>query len=231
LTEFVGRIEGIGVNLRVTCREAAKPQALFLSVASGGEGFQHVMQRTAALSGYPEVAMALFEPRLSGWNYAGVGCPTYPAAIQFEFETRQAKAMSLLGATPVSLLLQDIQIACAHLREQFPEWPLYLHGRGESAVASLLAALLDPGIAGAVLEELPWSFADRSAFIGVLRVLDIPHAVGLLAPRPVALINRGDGNWSWPARAYGRLGCEGALTSQPDFGSAAAALFPPVRAA
>ena len=85
------------------------------------------------------------------------------------------------------------------------ECRLFLHGKGESALASLLVALVDEHIAGVVLEDLPGSFEDRCPVMGILRVLDIPQAVGLLAPRPVVLVNPGDTNWSWPVRAYKRL--------------------------
>lgn len=230
VSEVMGQVEGMGLSLRMT-RRSRQPRAVFLSVATGGEGGQNVMSGTAALVAHPELLACILEPRLSGWNYTGVGNPAYPAGCCFEIETRMAKAMSLLGLTPVAIFLQDIRAAVKKLRELHPGLPIHLHGAGEAAVAALLAALLDKHIAGVVLDRLPWSFADRSAVIGALRVLDIPHAVGLLAPRPVAMIDRGDGNWSWPARVCRRLGCEGALTLQPDFRSAAAALFPPVRAA
>jgi len=206
LTEFVGEIEGLGLALRVT-RRRSDPKAVFLSSGTGGESWQNVAPRTLALAHYPDIAAAILEPRLNGWNYPGVGHASFPAALHLEVEPQQAKAMSLLGLTPVAFFLQDIRAAIKQLRKCFPNLPLFLHGRGESAIAALLAAVLDETISGVVLEELPWSFADRSALIGVLRVLDIPHALGLLAPRPAFLINPPHGNWTWPRRAYTRLGC------------------------
>jgi dienelactone hydrolase len=206
LTEYVGHIEGMGVALRVT-RRGPDPRAVFISSATGGEGWQNVAPRTSALAHYPDIAAAILEPRLNGWNYSGAGQPSFPSGMHLDLEPLQAKAMSLLGLTPVAIFLQDIRVATKQLRKCFPNLPLFLHGRGESAVAALLAALLDETIAGVVLEELPWTFADRSALIGVLRVLDIHHAVGLLAPRPTFLINPGHGNWTWPPRAYSCLDC------------------------
>jgi hypothetical protein len=36
----------------------------------------------------------------------------------------------------------------------------------------------------------------------------MPQAVGLMAPRKVALINPAHNYWTWPRRAYERLGCQ-----------------------
>lgn len=226
VTEYEGGMEGMGVLLRITTR-SPNPEALLLSVATGGEAFQNVMPLISPLSRFPKVVSAILEPRLCGWNYPGVANPGYPSGTCFEFESRTAKAMSLFGLTPVALFLQDVLATIKYLHKVHGAIPIFLHGRGESAVAALLAALFEETIAGVVLEELPWSFADRSAMIGVLRVLDIPHAIGLLAPRPAVLINQGHGNWSWPTRAYRRLDRSSAFVLDTDFRNAMEILFAP----
>lgn len=222
---YHGRMRNMGISLRLTIAQP-DPEKLLLSVVSGGEGFQNVTARTASIRNFPMVAHAVLEPRLSGWNYPGVESAAYPAGNCFEVNTRMAKAMSLLGLTPIATFVQDIRAAIPILQKQMPTLPLYLHGQGESAVAALLVALTDENIAGVVLENLPWSFMDRSAVIGALRVLDIHHAVGLMAPRTVALIGKGDGNWSWPVRAYRRLECAERFLFAASFQDAIRSLFP-----
>jgi hypothetical protein len=53
------------------------------------------------------------------------------------------------------------------------------------------AGLLEPDIAGLDLARPPVSHMDPAAppQLGVLRVLDIPQALGLLAPRAVTLLD------------------------------------------
>jgi hypothetical protein len=61
-------------------------------------------------------------------------------------------------------------------------------GRGQAGVIAAYAALFEPTIAGVVAAEPPASHRDGPTFLGVLRVLDVPEALGLLAPRPLTLV-------------------------------------------
>jgi hypothetical protein len=71
----------------------------------------------------------------------------------------------------------------------------------------LYHALLHDDIAGVTLEQLPASHREGGYILGILRELDIPEALGLLAPRPAALVNKGQMSCShWARRAYERLG-------------------------
>jgi len=49
------------------------------------------------------------------------------------------------------------------------------------------AALFEPRFAGVALVDPPASHRDGPTFLNVLRVVDIPDALGLLAPRPLTL--------------------------------------------
>src|SRR5438477_57084 len=60
-------------------------------------------------------------------------------------------------------------------------------GRGEVGVIGAYAAVLDPRIAEVILVDPPASHRDGPIFLNVLRVLDIPEALGLLAPRPLTI--------------------------------------------
>ena len=52
--------------------------------------------------------------------------------------------------------------------------------------------------------------------LGILRAFDMPQAVGLMAPRKVALITPGNHVWTWPSRVYERLGCAERFIMSPD---------------
>lgn len=88
------------------------------------------------------------------------------------------------------------------------------------AVAALYVALTDESISGVVLDKLPASHVEHAPIPGILRTLDIPHAVGLMAPRKIALVTPGHASWTWPKRVYERLGCEGAFLDAPDLRTA-----------
>ena len=202
-----GTIAGIDVFLHLE-EPTRFNGTVVLSTATGGQGIQDLRYATAGLMERGDTAAALFEPRLSGWNYPGVQSPSLPAGGGFDFGGMIAKAMTWLGTTPVTMYLQDIVCAIHYIRS-LPEHSgsqIMLHGKGETAVASLLAAVLDETIAGVLLEDLPGSFEDRCAVIGILGVMDIPQAVGLLAPRKSVIYRQGDANWAWTTRAYARVG-------------------------
>ena len=56
------------------------------------------------------------------------------------------------------------------------------------------------------MKGLPRSHLDGGCIPGIIRVLDIQQAVGLLAPRPVGLVDWPAPRSQWPERLYGRLG-------------------------
>jgi len=73
---------------------------------------------------------------------------------------------------------------------------IYVLGEGASAILAAYAALLEPDIAGLFVYEPPGSHMDESApaLLNVLRVCDIPEALGMLAPRRLTLSgNQTDG--------------------------------------
>jgi len=56
-------------------------------------------------------------------------------------------------------------------------------------VLAAYAALFEPSIAEVVAVEPPPTHDYGPTFLNVLRVLDIPEALGLLAPRPLTVVN------------------------------------------
>lgn len=101
------------------------------------------------------------------------------------------RSLYLLGRTADSGRILDIAAAARHLRALHgPSAEIHLAGEGASAVLSACAALLEQDIAGVTLSRLPASHMENGApaLLGVLRALDIPQEIGLLAPRSVTLL-------------------------------------------
>ena len=66
-------------------------------------------------------------------------------------------------------------------------------GKLQAGILAGCAALFEPSIKEAVIIDPPKSHKDGPHFLGVLRVLDIPDALGLLAPNvKLTLINARD---------------------------------------
>src|SRR5262249_23010253 len=82
-------------------------------------------------------------------------------------------------------------------------------GRGQAGVIAAYAALFEPDIAGVVALEPPATHRDGPIFLGVLRVLDVPEALGLLAPRPLTLATKEEKAFARVAELYRWAGAEG----------------------
>ena len=106
----------------------------------------------------------------------------------------------LLGRTTDSGRIWDIAAAARYLRaQQKGHPPLMVAGEGASAVLAIYAALLEPEIDGLILSSPVPTHMDPSAptLLNVLRVCDIPDALGMVAPRPAMLIGPPAG---WPQK-------------------------------
>lgn len=83
--------------------------------------------------------------------------------------------------------------------------PVFVAGKGASAVIAAYAAALDERISGATLvSPAATHMADGAPqLLNVLRVCDIPDALGLLAPRPLTLVGADAAAFSKTKSAYG----------------------------
>src|SRR5262249_53248944 len=81
-------------------------------------------------------------------------------------------------------------------------------GRGQAGVLAAYAALFEPAVAEVVVVAPPLSHRDGPLFLNVLRVLDVPDALGLVAPTPLTLIDAKDGGFDKTVRIYQRAGAE-----------------------
>ncbi len=101
------------------------------------------------------------------------------------------RAHYVLGRTVDSGRVWDLAATARYLRELHGgRAQVYLAGAGAAGVVSAYAALLEPDVAGLALFHPPSSHMEDSApaLLNVLRVCDIPEAVGMLAPRPVTVV-------------------------------------------
>lgn len=91
------------------------------------------------------------------------------------------------------------------------EWKLV--GKGETGIIAAYAALFEPSIKEVVLIDPPKSHRDGPIFLNVLRVLDIPEALGLLAPHvKLTLINARDPAFDRTEQLYRLAGAADKLT-------------------
>ncbi|MCW8129965.1 MAG: acetylxylan esterase [Planctomycetota bacterium] len=198
--KFSGTLGGMDVwaEMRVPERPDGR---LIVGCANQDETAQDVLNRLGAFSG--RSVLAVVEPRGAGLT-----------AMNPARRTALLRAGALVGVTPVSLMLEDLArlLAFVRARPEAAGLPVALYGRGDAAAACVYHALLNEEIAGVVADAMPGTHRDGAYLLGILRVLDIEHAVGLLAPRPVALVDLGPSHrLFWGERAYARVGASGKL--------------------
>lgn len=145
-------------------------------------------------------AVAVIIPR-------GVG-PTKWAAPGSPTDIHIRRRFALIGQTLDGQRVWDVRRAIQALGEmkETKGLPITLHGEGQAAGIALYAGLFEPSVAGFELVGLPKSHRDGPALLNVLRVLDLPQAVALAAPRPVTLraVNKAD--WEWPLKLQQAVG-------------------------
>ncbi len=142
-------------------------------------------------------SLVTVEGRTGGWN-AGDSCMTWDIL----------RGGALVGLTPALLQLQEMAQVLKFLRglPSFRGRQFYLYGRGDVGAACLYQAAFDETIAGVITENQPRTHRDGAYLPGVLRVLDLDEAAGLVAPRPVCLVTPQYARRNWTGRLYQRLG-------------------------
>jgi dienelactone hydrolase len=142
----------------------------------------------------------------------GVGHPWTMKSPPNYFERSHA----LLGRTIDQGRLWDICATMAWLQEMGAEakvkFQFRLAGRGQAGILAAYAALLEASTKEVIILDPPRSHLDGPYFLNVLRVLDIPEALGMLAPRPLTLIGAKDAVFDRTAEIYQRAGAADKLT-------------------
>ena len=81
--------------------------------------------------------------------------------------------------------------------------------RGQAGILAAYAALFEPSIKEVIIVDPPTSHKDGPIFLNVLRVLDIPEALGLLAPDvKLTIIGGKDKAFDRTAQLYKLAGAE-----------------------
>ncbi|WP_435010733.1 prolyl oligopeptidase family serine peptidase [Tundrisphaera lichenicola] len=100
------------------------------------------------------------------------------------------RAHALLGRTVDGGRVQDVAAVARYLHALHGgKLPIVVAGEGSAGVIAAYAALLEPEIGEVILSNPPGSHMDPEApaLLNVLRTLDIPEALGMLAPRPILI--------------------------------------------
>ena len=123
------------------------------------------------------------------------------------------RAHALLGQTVDEGCVWDIIATVRYLQEQEKgkrEWKVI--GRRQNGILAAYAALLEPSITEVIVVDPPASHRNGPIFLNVLRVLDIPEALGLLAPKKLTLVNAKDKAFARTEQIYKLAGAADKLT-------------------
>jgi dienelactone hydrolase len=117
------------------------------------------------------------------------------------------RSHALMGRTIDQGRVRDI---CAEIgwfidrskQEKLPVNNFRVVGKGQAGILAAYAALFEPSIKEVVVIDPPKSHKDGPYFLNVLRVLDIPEALGLLAPTPLTIIGGDEKAFERTAEIY-----------------------------
>jgi cephalosporin-C deacetylase-like acetyl esterase len=124
-----------------------------------------------------------------------------------------ARAHALLGLTVDEGRIWDIIATFRMLDDEAKgkrAWRIV--GRGQAGILAAYAALLEPSIKEVVIVDPPASHRDGPIFLNVMRVLDIPEALGMVAPAQLSLVNAKDKAFDQTEQIYRTAGASGKLT-------------------
>src|SRR5262249_43617337 len=88
------------------------------------------------------------------------------------------RSFVLIGKTVDEMRVRDAIASFRDFHEQAKERQWFMCGRGPAGVIAAYAAIFEPDAAGAILIDPPSSHRDGPHFLNVLRVLDVPEALG-----------------------------------------------------
>jgi dienelactone hydrolase len=118
------------------------------------------------------------------------------------------RAHALLGRTVDQGRVWDIAATARWLERKQGVTVL---GSGQAGILAAYAALFQPAITSVVVVDPPASHRGGPIFLNVLRTLDVPEALGLLAPRPLQLINARDAAFGRTEKIYDLAGVKNQL--------------------
>ena len=178
-----------------------KPKRLWLVVlnADEPEGTLPAWTKGVLPEGQPMITM--LSPRGSG-EFSAWTRKNPPNYVE--------RAHALLGRTVDAGRVWDIQATARWLHEaEGNVLTVGVLGKGQAGVLGAYAALFENCISEVTLVDPPSTHRDGPHFLGVMKVLDVPDALGLLAPRQVKLINAKDAAFDRATDAYKAAGYAG----------------------
>ena len=126
------------------------------------------------------------------------------------------RAHVLVGRTVDAGRVYDIQSVARWLHEaDGNELTIGVAGRGPAGVLGAYAALFETSISEVMLVDPPKSHREGPTLLNVLRVFDIPDAIGLLAPRHLTLFNADSDTFNRTEQIYKAAGYESRITRKP----------------
>ena len=147
-------------------------RACWAIVLNEGETDEAAPRWAADLVG--DDAAVLLSPR-------GVGSTEFTHKPPYYFR----RAMAILGRTIDSGRVWDVMAFIGGVARPRTTWKVA--GRGQAGVLAAYAALFEEEIKEVACIDPPASHDTGPYFLSVMRALDIPDALGLLAPRPLTL--------------------------------------------
>jgi len=175
--------------------DAKKFAAIFNSVAQKkalSPASVKILETELSAEKSPDVAIAYVLPR-------GIG-PTAWTSDEKK-ATHIRRRFMLLGTTLDAMRVWDIRRAVEALgsNQEFQNVPIELRGTGEMGVNALYAALYAPAVKTVQLGELPSSHANGPDYLNVLKGLDIPQTVAMIAEKTsVKLFATDPALWQFP---------------------------------
>jgi hypothetical protein len=157
---------------------------------------------------YAEIQQALSTGR--GLAYVaprGIGPTAWDARPEKQIHIQ--RRFMLLGQTLDGMRVWDVRRAIQALRaiDGLSDVPLVLDAERGMAGIALYAALFEPGIEKLELRELCDSHRQGPNFLNVLRVLDVPQVVAMVAEKSAVRIHEdGEADWKYPLAVAEKLG-------------------------
>jgi hypothetical protein len=122
------------------------------------------------------------------------------------------RSLALLGQTEDRAKVAVIDGFAPVMKNQKVNQGIRLGGRGPDGILAAYAALFEPSIKEVIVIDPPKSHKEGPHFLNVMRVLDIPEALGLLAPTPLTIIGGLDPAFDRTAEIYKLAGAGYKLT-------------------
>jgi len=165
----------------------------WLAVLGSDDSLDATPEWLARLAG--DAAVLLVAPR-------GTGPTRWQDPAPFTIQ----RSLALLGRTVDSGRVEDVLAVAAHVLRGKTSAKWTVTGRGQAGVIAAYAALFEPRVAEIVAVDPPTTHRDGPIFLNVLRVLDVPDALGLLAPRPLTILTLKEGGFARTASIYSVAG-------------------------